>query len=128
MHEPLKLNLFIKLLLDDDKCLGVYGLKFDFRKILYLQTKRGFVFTQTFDGMRNQQLLGRQWMMSSGADFGQQQVTVCERNRVTIGRNIDAQLVLFAFDCPPGTDIEKLGVYIPREQMKIQICNFRPRG
>lgn len=78
--------------------------------------------------MRNQNLFGRQWVMGSGADFGQYQVIMCERNRVTIGRNVNPQLVLFTLDSAAGTNIEKLRMHVPREQVKIQIRDFRPRG
>ena len=128
MHEAFELDLFVKLLLNDNKGLWIDGFKLDFRKILYPQAKSGFVFANAFDWMRNQHLLGRQRVVGSGADFGQQQVIMSKRNRVTISRDVNPQFVLFTFDRATCTDIEKLWMHVPREQMKIQICNFRPRG
>jgi len=40
--------------------------------------------------MRDKELFGRQRMMSTSTDFGQHQVIMGKRNRVTIGRNVDA--------------------------------------
>ena len=106
MHKPFKFDPLIKLLLDDDEGLGIDGFKLDLRKIVNLQPESRFVFTDAFDRMRNQQLLGWQGMVSSGADLGQQQIIMSKRNRVTVGCDLNTQFVFFTLDRSAGANIE----------------------
>ena len=40
----------------------------------------------------------------------------------------DSGVLTITLNRPAGTNVKKLGMNVPREQMKIQICDFRPRG
>lgn len=111
----------VELLLDRDEQRWLDDLEFDIRLVVDPFSDEQLVPALTFNRVLQEFLLRGQGAVRSGTDFGQHQVVVPESNDVAIGRDVDLQRIVIAFDHPLSAYLNQLGMDFLSKQVKAEV-------
>ena len=67
-------------------------------------------------------------MVPASTDFRQNNIPMPESNRMTIGRDVDLERILVAFNDPMTANLEQLRMHLLGIQVKVQFGNTGTNG